>query len=388
MITGSESAATGRSISPNGFGALPCASSGVRSDETRAATGSGDDGAGRYAALSTDAGKPADTTGSPASNAGPLFAAFAAARDAAVATAGRCTAAAGRSLSRARRASIRDSSDDAEGAEGAEEKCGSVGRDAGGTARPRGRSEGTPAAGGIATPEPAVRLAAGRSGDTTGRSPSPRKPRAAGKSEGSGALGTGVGSAVCVGAKPSAGGSGVSGAEPARGAGGIEIAAGGRGVTATGRGGAAGVPPSGRPPRAGRWGAGRATVAGRPAFSEADRTAGRSAPAVGAAAGGGAAFGFVTMNECPHRGQRILRPVGGTRRSSTGYGALHDSHSTFNIRKTSVSQARSAASRAMAHPSILEANGRGRVAAAPARALMGIDVGRAALACVRRYVPC
>jgi hypothetical protein len=36
--------------------------------------------------------------------------------------------------------------------------------------------------------------------------------------------------------------------------------------------------------------------------------------------GGGAlafASGFDTVNACPHFGQRIFRPVGGTRRSST-----------------------------------------------------------------------
>jgi methionine-gamma-lyase len=52
-----------------------------------------------------------------------------------------------------------------------------------------------------------------------------------------------------------------------------------------------------------------------------------------AAAGDGAvgAFGFVTRNECPHFGHRIFNPVGGTRRSSIWYGALHDSHSTLSI---------------------------------------------------------
>jgi len=52
---------------------------------------------------------------------------------------------------------------------------------------------------------------------------------------------------------------------------------------------------------------------------------------VGGGAGPGVAFGFVTRNEWPHLGHRIFRPVGGTRRSSIWYGALHDSHSTFNI---------------------------------------------------------
>jgi hypothetical protein len=47
---------------------------------------------------------------------------------------------------------------------------------------------------------------------------------------------------------------------------------------------------------------------------------------------GGEAAGFVTRKECPHFGHRILRPAGGTRRSSIGYAALHDSHSTFSIR--------------------------------------------------------
>jgi hypothetical protein len=53
--------------------------------------------------------------------------------------------------------------------------------------------------------------------------------------------------------------------------------------------------------------------------------------AAGAAGAPAAALGFITRNEWPHLGQRIFRPVGGTRRSSIWYGALHDSHSTFSI---------------------------------------------------------
>jgi hypothetical protein len=55
--------------------------------------------------------------------------------------------------------------------------------------------------------------------------------------------------------------------------------------------------------------------------------------AAGEGAGGAAAapVGDGTMKECPHFGQRIFRPAGGTRRSSIWYGALQDSHSTLNI---------------------------------------------------------
>jgi methionine-gamma-lyase len=63
-----------------------------------------------------------------------------------------------------------------------------------------------------------------------------------------------------------------------------------------------------------------------------------AAPAAPGAAGNAAAPGFVTRNECPHFGQRILRPAGGTRRSSIWYGALQDSHSTLSIDRTSVSR--------------------------------------------------
>jgi hypothetical protein len=59
----------------------------------------------------------------------------------------------------------------------------------------------------------------------------------------------------------------------------------------------------------------------------------RAGPGGATAAGlPGDAAGFVTKNECPHFGHRIFSPVGGTRRSSIGYAALHDSHSTFSIR--------------------------------------------------------
>jgi hypothetical protein len=48
-------------------------------------------------------------------------------------------------------------------------------------------------------------------------------------------------------------------------------------------------------------------------------------------AGGAALAPVRTTNECPHFGQRIFSPAGGTRRSSIWYGALHDSHSTLSI---------------------------------------------------------
>jgi hypothetical protein len=71
------------------------------------------------------------------------------------------------------------------------------------------------------------------------------------------------------------------------------------------------------------------TIVRAPGFA-----AGRGAPgAAGAAPAGFGAFGFVTTNECPHFGHRIFNPVGGTLRSSIWYGARHDSHSTFSMRK-------------------------------------------------------
>ncbi len=51
----------------------------------------------------------------------------------------------------------------------------------------------------------------------------------------------------------------------------------------------------------------------------------------GDAAGDAGPASLRTMNECPHFEHRILSPEGGIRRSSIGYGALHDSHSTFSI---------------------------------------------------------
>jgi len=44
--------------------------------------------------------------------------------------------------------------------------------------------------------------------------------------------------------------------------------------------------------------------------------------------------GLVTMKVCVHFGQRIFSPLSGIRRSSTWYGALHDSHATFNMTTT------------------------------------------------------
>src|SRR5690606_8382481 len=44
-----------------------------------------------------------------------------------------------------------------------------------------------------------------------------------------------------------------------------------------------------------------------------------------------AASAGLTLNDVLHLGQRILRPVAGTRRSSTWYGARQPGHSTLNI---------------------------------------------------------
>src|SRR5262249_12653003 len=57
-------------------------------------------------------------------------------------------------------------------------------------------------------------------------------------------------------------------------------------------------------------------------------------PPAGAAPFGGS----VTRNVCPHLGQRVLSPGGGTALSSTCYVALQDSHSTFSISTKRLSQ--------------------------------------------------
>ncbi len=71
-----------------------------------------------------------------------------------------------------------------------------------------------------------------------------------------------------------------------------------------------------------------ATGAGNGA-SSAGGVAGGAAAGVGGAAP--TAPGLLTEKDVPHFGQRIFIPDSGTRRSSTSYGALHDSHSTLNI---------------------------------------------------------
>jgi len=69
----------------------------------------------------------------------------------------------------------------------------------------------------------------------------------------------------------------------------------------------------------------------RVAFAGPGGLGGRTAGGGCGACAAGAPAGLVTRNECPHFGQRILRPAGGTRRSSIWYGALQDSHSTLSI---------------------------------------------------------
>ena len=84
-----------------------------------------------------------------------------------------------------------------------------------------------------------------------------------------------------------------------------------------------------------------ASAAGGASRQTAARAAvwGADAGPGGAAAAGAALPGLPTMKACPHLGQRILSPVGGTRLSSIWYGALHDSHSTLSIGWSSVSRA-------------------------------------------------
>jgi hypothetical protein len=90
----------------------------------------------------------------------------------------------------------------------------------------------------------------------------------------------------------------------------------------SGRAAAGAFGPAGGP---GRGGASGALLA-----AAVDAGAGGGRGGTGAGAGPPLAV-FVTTNECPHFGHRIFKPVGGTRRSSIWYGALHDSHSTLSI---------------------------------------------------------
>jgi len=81
-------------------------------------------------------------------------------------------------------------------------------------------------------------------------------------------------------------------------------------------------------------------IGGALGTTEGARATTRGGAAVAAAGAAGFAIsagtlGFFTTNECPHLGHRILSPAAGTRRSSIWYGALQDSHSTFNIRASS-----------------------------------------------------
>jgi hypothetical protein len=134
-------------------------------------------------------------------------------------------------------------------------------------------------------------FAAGRSGEITGRSCSSRNPSAAGKSDGKGAV-----------AADAAG-------------------------TPTAVAGRTGTEPEGAMPM---------TVfvemdgngEDEPGTPSPDTVCGRDGGGPAGACGAGAApvvpmapvvldDGVVTKNECPHLGQRILRPAGGTRRSST-----------------------------------------------------------------------
>lgn len=164
---------------------------------------------------------------------------------------------------------------------------------------------------------------AGSPADTTGKSDSSSEPSAGGKSDGMDARCAGAGGAGGAGGFGAAAGIFCVGA-----AAGIFCvgAAGGAMPTmvrclATPGGGGGGLP--GAP---GDEGAGGRTGGGA-----------GGAAAAGAAAPG--AFGFITRNECPHFGHRIFKPAGGTRRSSSWYGALHDSHSTLSIDVAIVSRA-------------------------------------------------
>lgn len=108
----------------------------------------------------------------------------------------------------------------------------------------------------------------GSSGETTGRSASSRKPSAAGKSDGNGARSPEVGDAAAAGGGPDGGGATGTALE----------------------------------------GCTTASDNSDPSTAMATRAAWGAIP--------GAAPGWATMNECPHFGQRILRPAGDIRRSS------------------------------------------------------------------------
>lgn len=173
------------------------------------------------------------------------------------------------------------------------------------------------------------RLASGRSAATTGRSRS-SSPNGAGSMAGIGVVGFRTAGSGVVGF-PTAGSSDTG--LPDRVGGGL-----------MGRGG---VFLTAGNPTAGRLAAGRsADTTGRSGSSSDPSAAGKSdgrerrvsalggPPPLGAAGWGPPpAVGLATKNECPHFGHRILRPVGGTRRSSIWYGALQDSHSTLSIRQ-------------------------------------------------------
>ncbi len=81
------------------------------------------------------------------------------------------------------------------------------------------------------------------------------------------------------------------------------------------------------------WGMGTARAAGTAEADSGVDTGAIATPSMVALRDGTDAGepGATTRNVWPHFGQRIFCPVGGTRRSSTWYGALHASHSTLSI---------------------------------------------------------
>jgi hypothetical protein len=162
-----------------------------------------------------------------------------------------------------------------------------------------------------------------------GRSISPNAAAGAGAGAGGGA-GTGAGGgAGAAAAFPSPSMvdfmTGFGGGGGFRGGGGATRVAGRSSSETASAGAAAGA---GRGAGRGATGAGTSAISGAPR-DFVRRSAGWAGFAPATA--GSSAPGACTKKLVPHFGHRILRPVGGTRRSSTWYGALHPSHSTLNM---------------------------------------------------------
>ena len=149
----------------------------------------------------------------------------------------------------------------------------------------------------------------------------------------------GMGRSACSGCCFLAEGPPTTGRSRPSGGGGTARGAAGRGNPGAPAGATTGSPASssslgGGAARGGGGGAARpAKGLPMPSTVRLDASERRDGGGGGALLGGAgpAASPLRTTNVVPHLGQRILRPPGGTRRSSTRYGARHPSHSTFSM---------------------------------------------------------